>query len=330
LTVDNQQEPKGPGQAEAGAQENGEKTASPVVPSNLPVSASSPTDGKTDSLATKNYELSRRQFVIALITLVALATYTSIAAYQANLMREATNASRRSAAAAESAAQTAEDTFNQNKDFANKTLGEIQKQTTAMQDSSDAAKSQADTSKRASKLSEDTLVENRKAFQLQIVNDRPYMTPQNIYFAAPFSTVADNEIIVEVENTGNTVALGVQSKINMFFSPYGEMNEFHIMTNGQDFDAYDVPAHSVQIWKMPIDKGAFEEGDMESILRHRKIIYIAGVMTYTDSAREDLRLNVCAYFAPEDGPHFRKCRSGFRIIEDTQSKENKQPQRKPN
>lgn len=75
-------------------------------PSSVPSPISNPIVTKSD-YQEKSYRLNQRQFVIAIITLVVLATYTAIAGYQAKQMRLATIAATQSAIAAKTAADAA-------------------------------------------------------------------------------------------------------------------------------------------------------------------------------------------------------------------------------
>src|SRR5208283_5351869 len=92
----------------------------------------------------KRYRQERNRFRIEVLTLVVIAIYTGIAGYQGYKMREATEAAKTSADAAEKAAGVADNTFKQNKDFASKTLKEMQNQSTAMRNAASAAKQQAE------------------------------------------------------------------------------------------------------------------------------------------------------------------------------------------
>jgi hypothetical protein len=83
---------------------------------------------------------------IQAMSTVAIVCITAFYTYYAH--RSAT-ASIRAANAAKAAADVAKNTFDQNKDFADSTLREMKKQSTAMQDAATAAKSQAATSQTA-------------------------------------------------------------------------------------------------------------------------------------------------------------------------------------
>src|SRR3990167_5112531 len=81
-----------------------------------------PTINGCNSDQDKRYRLDRRRFYVEIFTLIAIALYTIIAYRQWDAMYKATEATKKSADAAERAVTTAEKTFNQNKDFARDTL----------------------------------------------------------------------------------------------------------------------------------------------------------------------------------------------------------------
>ncbi len=92
--------PKASEQTEAPSRKKQEETAAttPIVPpARIAPNNRTGTGAHDDAHEEKNYRLSRRQFWVALVTLVVLALYTAIAAYQAYKMREATKAAQESA-----------------------------------------------------------------------------------------------------------------------------------------------------------------------------------------------------------------------------------------
>lgn len=70
-----------------------------------------PNHNSDETYQQKNYQLARKQFRVAIFTLVVLGIYTAIAGYQGRQMQRATTATEKAAAAADKAATAAENTF---------------------------------------------------------------------------------------------------------------------------------------------------------------------------------------------------------------------------
>lgn len=104
-------EPNGTQSTENQPQEKGEESSPSSPPTSLEPKTQIPTKCHDGGYQEKNYRLNRKQFVVATITLIILFAYTTIAAYQARQMRQATEAARKSADAAEKAARTADETL---------------------------------------------------------------------------------------------------------------------------------------------------------------------------------------------------------------------------
>jgi hypothetical protein len=82
--------PEASSQPEVEAKSDNDSHLLPGPPIDIPPNPPPPNGRNDDPYREKNYHLSQKQFVVAKITLVVLAIYTGVAAYQAFQMRRAT------------------------------------------------------------------------------------------------------------------------------------------------------------------------------------------------------------------------------------------------
>ncbi|MGO9640897.1 MAG: hypothetical protein ACLP1Y_06305 [Candidatus Acidiferrales bacterium] len=111
-TEKSDQEPAGPDATDDRPQQEGDESKPAIPPADQKPKTLITTECQGDAYQEKDYRLAQRQFFIATITLIVLAIYTAIAAYQGLQMRKATKATELAATAADRAAITAQKTFS--------------------------------------------------------------------------------------------------------------------------------------------------------------------------------------------------------------------------
>jgi hypothetical protein len=218
------------------------------------------------------------------LTLATVICYTIIAGYQGCKIREATDAAKTSADAANRAATTAERTFNQNKDFADSTLGEMKKQSTAMQGAAAAAKAQAVVSQRAL----DATIESSRLEQRAWVSANVSM-PEIELDKPTIGTVS-------VINSGKTFAYKTVITINASFASH-ELTTFE--ESKKELPVLAPKSVALLAPNLPyqatITVPAAEIRRMKQYLGINAFTYIWGDITYYDVFRQPHLTQFCGY-----------------------------------
>jgi hypothetical protein len=215
------------------------------------------------------------------------------------------------AEASNRAATTAERTFNQNKDFADSTLGEMKKQSKAMQESTGASKVQSDAAKSAVENARQSLQASIEAFHL---DQRPWVTPFDFRLAEDLEYGKPPKVEVWSENTGKTPALNVMVYSRAFFLGIEPIPP--IFQPALPFPSRGFLSPGTKTFRFIVEFENFKPtlGDVADYRSARKKIYIHGLIRYHDSFDQQHWSTFCIWhsFGALSGD-FGYCRNGNNV-----------------
>lgn len=230
-------------------------------------------------------------------TLLVICFYTYYARQQSIEMLKATDAAKTSAGAAQRAATIAENTFNQNKDFAGHTLEQMNRQTEAMQDSANSTKEALAQNKKVL----DTTVQQFRLEQRAWVGFVSALPPEykegdkDVY-------VKDGQPLragVSIINSGKTPALNVHAVAAMsYWKSDDEFTPVYKIANmlGGPSTSVIQPDNTISITTPSFpEKGGINKADVDNIISGRWTVYISGYITYDDVFREHHRTKFCCF-----------------------------------
>ena len=267
-------------------------------------------------------ELERKRFRIDVATLIVIIFYTTFAGYQSFKMREATEATKKSADAAEVAAKISKDMFDFNKDAL---LVEIQKQTRAFQDS---AASMKETVKQGNAALNDTIknfrVEHRAWVGTMQAVGAVYMEGgKNRYVKAGQPPKCGVLII----NSGKTPARKLRGVVSLLTLKDGEE-----LTPKFEIDKDSAIPHSNLVMqpgtqlmllsslnslyvKLPdvlvetsddsmvstgdVSVKPFSKADIDDLANGKKVLYMFGFITYEDIFNQSHWTKFCMYLSAD-------------------------------
>ena len=276
-----------------------------------------------DTDQQKKEKRERDRFRVEVATLIIIFFYTSITGYQGYKMRQATNAAAIGASAAQSAATTAKNTFDFNKDSV---LTEIKKQTKAMQDSADSMEK---TVKQGNAALNDT-VKNFRMEQRAWVGPTHALTDAYIEEGKK-SCVKEGQPAkcgIIIINSGKTPARKLRGVVSLLTLKAAEK-----LVPSFDIDNATLPhsnvvmqpgtqllllptINSLQI-KLPrflieptdvkvvgnaevsVKEMLFSKDDISDLASGKKILYMFGLITYEDIFKQSHWTKFCMYLSPD-------------------------------
>jgi len=245
----------------------------------------------------KSHGLEKRRFAVEILTFLAIVAYAIIAYYQWSSLREATQASKKSADAATSAARIAGDTLKSGNESSKNILAEMGKQSAAMQKAADAAKNQADTSTRALNA---TIAQSR--------------LDQRAWLGTPFTIEPEfrdsgkrvylkvgerPNFAVQIANSGKSIARNVTVQVD--FKIIGRQEPFaptyRVPIPGSSVTVLLPGAHvSIGTGVIP---AATTQNEVDDIVSGSKVLYVYGSIVYEDIFRESHHSNFCLHLDPK-------------------------------
>jgi hypothetical protein len=299
MTSDRQREPQKTEHQESKATENQRPTPPPI-----------------------RAELERKRFRIDVATLIVIIFYTTFAGYQSFKMREATEATKKSADAAEVAAKISKDMFDFNKDALHV---EIQKQTRAMQDSADSMK---ETVKQGNAALNDTIknfrVEHRAWVGTMQAVTAAYMEGGKNRYVKEGQPPKCGVIII---NSGKTPARKLRGVVSLITLKAGEelTPKFEIDNNTAIPHSNLVMQPGTQLMllsslnslyvKLPgvlvetsddsmvstgdVSVKPFSKADIDDLAAGKKVLYMFGLITYEDIFNQSHWTKFCMYLSAD-------------------------------
>jgi len=266
-------------------------------------------------------ELERKRFRIDVATLIVIIFYTTFAGYQSFKMHEATEATKKSADAAEVAAKISKNMFDFNKDAL---LVEIQKQTRAFQDSADSMK---ETVKQGNAALNDTIknfrVEHRAWVGTMQAVTAAYMEGGKNRYVKEGQPAKCGVIII---NSGKTPARKLRGVVSLLTLKAGEeLNPKFEIDNTTIPHSNVVMQPGTQLMllsslnslsiKLPgilvetsdasmVGTGdesvkPFSKADIDDLANGKKVLYMFGLITYDDIFNQSHWTKFCMYLSAD-------------------------------
>ena len=267
-------------------------------------------------------ELERKRFRIDVATLIVIIFYTTFAGYQSFKMHEATEATKKSADAAEVAAKISKNMFDFNKDAL---LVEIQKQTRAFQDSADSMK---ETVKQGNAALNDTIknfrVENRAWVGTMQAVTAAYMEGGKNRYVKEGQPPKCGVLII---NSGKTPARKLRGVVSLLTLKAGEelTPKFEIDNNTTIPHSNLVMQPGTQLMllsslnslyvKLPgilvetsddsmvsmgdVSVKPFSKADIDDLADGKKVLYMFGLITYEDIFNQSHWTKFCMYLSAD-------------------------------
>jgi hypothetical protein len=266
-------------------------------------------------------ELERKRFRIDVATLIVIIFYTTFAGYQSFKMHEATEATKKSADAAEVAAKISKDSFDFNKDAL---LVEIQKQTRAFQDSADSMK---ETVKQGNAALNDTIknfrVEHRAWVGTMQAVTAAYMEGGKNRYVKEGQPAKCGVIII---NSGKTPARKLRGVVSLLTLKAGEeLNPKFEIDNTTIPHSNVVMQPGTQLMllsslnslyvKLPgilvetsddsmvsmgdVSVKPFSKADIDDLANGKKVLYMFGLITYDDIFNQSHWTKFCMYLSAD-------------------------------
>lgn len=276
--------------------ENGE--AQPDIEYNHPpqqpiITDIPPSKCNKDQSMQDKCSMKKLKFHVEVATLCVLACYTLITGYQGWKMREATEAAKVSADAAKLAATVSEKTFNENNIFANNTLIEMKRQSTAMQESSNYTRENI----RQNRTALDTTIQQFKLEQRAWLS--PKISEVSVYNEND-KTIFIKEgqpfkVTTSIVNTGKTFA----KKIKVYVATaYIGPNEPPDCTESFFYDNFihsSVVIYPNQPIHIPEQRPAASKEVVDALIGGQKMLYVRGLITYEDIFSQAHFSKFCVY-----------------------------------
>jgi len=267
-------------------------------------------------------ELERKRFRIDVATLIVIIFYTTFAGYQSYKMREATEATKKSADAAEVAAKISKNMFDFNKDAL---LVEIQKQTRAMQDSADSMK---ETVKQGNAALNDTIknfrVEHRAWVGTMQAVTAGYLEGGKNRYVKEGQPPKCGVIII---NSGKTPARKLRGVVSLLTLKAGEeltpkfeidnntaiphsnlvmqpgtqlmllssLNSLYVKLPGVLVETSD----DTMVSTVDVPVKPFSKADIDDLAGGKKILYMFGLITYEDIFNQSHWTKFCMYLSAD-------------------------------
>lgn len=269
---------------------NSEKQPNNAAPPNTPERRIPPPIGNTNTAKNKHKDsLKWGEFVMEVLTLIVISTYTIIAYHQWEEMREATKASKVSADAAINAAKTAQDALTISNNSAESTLTEMKKQSRAMQDAAKASQISSYAAREGSKIARDSFILTRELEQpivaIESITQQDFPDGKVPYLAVNF------------HNYGRSPAVNVLANVTFHT---GELNDRFIFDDKGTFQWDILPSYVTKPRGLPTNEKWREIGEQ---VKNKKIrFYIIGFLEYRDTqGRRFPRKEFCLVYTPSTG-----------------------------